>query len=481
MRWLSSATWTSGEPVSPSVGGVLGDDLLLGLRVGTSRHAELLSVHVVARRAGACSPGHSRSAAVDGVSPVLGNRSRLPTSGSAPPIRAPTPQESPPCPGGGCAVHVDRERLRRPAGPARVGLGGPLRRRRGGPGPSAVVPVVGVLPLWVFRWISVSTSRQHPGRPGSHPGRCVERTHHAGCPARQSRRQATSAEPTTCSCSWPCCPARRARPGSAERARPQASPPYGRVRGCTHGASGWACATCARRSAASCSPSTRADGRRSPASAATPTTRCRAGTSAPRRWRSQDVHEDPDRLRRPVRARSATTQWDGDRLGRGARPGRRRTSPRAVNEHGRDALGDLPRQPQRAQPRLADARHRDGQVAPAPATSTAPPRSTSSPHQLVALPDVRPPAAAARSPTSTGPRTSWSSAPTRWPPTASLMTVPDFPSRLRDAEGARRPDGRLRPAPHRDRQGRRTSTTSSARAPTRSCCWRCCTCSSRRA
>src|SRR5919107_4398380 len=37
--------------------GVLGDDLLLGLRVGTDRHAGLLSV-LVARRAGACSPGH---------------------------------------------------------------------------------------------------------------------------------------------------------------------------------------------------------------------------------------------------------------------------------------------------------------------------------------------------------------------------------------------------------------------------------------
>ena len=43
--------------------GVLGDDLLLGLRVGTDRHARLLPV-LVARRAGACSPGHSGSAAV---------------------------------------------------------------------------------------------------------------------------------------------------------------------------------------------------------------------------------------------------------------------------------------------------------------------------------------------------------------------------------------------------------------------------------
>src|SRR3954466_7515574 len=43
--------------------GVLGDDLLLGLRVGTDRHSGAPSV-LVARRARACSPGHSGSAAV---------------------------------------------------------------------------------------------------------------------------------------------------------------------------------------------------------------------------------------------------------------------------------------------------------------------------------------------------------------------------------------------------------------------------------
>ena len=37
MRVVSSATWTSGEPVSPSTRGVLGDDLLLG--GGVERHA----------------------------------------------------------------------------------------------------------------------------------------------------------------------------------------------------------------------------------------------------------------------------------------------------------------------------------------------------------------------------------------------------------------------------------------------------------
>ena len=44
-----------------------------------------------------------------------------------------------------------------------------------------------------------------------------------------------------------------------------------------------------------------------------------------------------------------------------------------------------------------------------------------------------------------------------------LMTVPDFPNRLRELEGARRPDGRLRPAPHRDRQGRRRAPLRPAR------------------
>ncbi len=37
----------------------------------------------------------------------------------------------------------------------------------------------------------------------------------------------------------------------------------------------------------------------------------------------------------------------------------------------------------------------------------------------------------------------------------SLMTVPDFPNRVRELQGPRRPDGRARPASHRDRQGRR--------------------------
>ena len=102
------------------------------------------------------------------------------------------------------------------------------------------------------------------------------------------------------------------------------------------------------------------------------------------------------------------------------------------------------------------------------------------PHQLVALPDVRPPAAAA------GPR----HRPHVVLP--GLRRQPDGLQRLADdrarlpaagcaTQGARRPDGGARPAPHRDRQGRRPSTTSSGPAPTPSCCWRCCTCCSRRA
>ena len=47
-------------------------------------------------------------------------------------------------------------------------------------------------------------------------------------------------------------------------------------------------------------------------------------------------------------------------------------------------------------------------------------------------------------------------------------------------QGPRRPDGGDRPAAHRDRQGRRTSTTSCGPAPTPRCCWRCCTCCSTR-
>ena len=229
-----------------------------------------------------------------------------------------------------------------------------------------------------------------------------------------------------------------------------------------------ASATCARRSAAS---SSRSRTVRSPASAATRTTRSRAATSAPRGWRSRDIHADPDRLRRPVRRDRATDALERDRLGRGVRP--RRGRPRRTVERARPRRRRrLPRQPQRAQPRLADARHRDvrrcgtrntlqrhfGRPAPAPAGRP---------------PDVRPPAADA------GPR----HRPHRLLPGLrrqpdGLQRQPDDGARLprpaARAQAPRRADGRAstRGAPRRPRSP--TSTSSSAPALTCSCCWRCC-------
>ena len=152
-----------------------------------------------------------------------------------------------------------------------------------------------------------------------------------------------------------------------------------------------------------------------------------------------DIHADPDRLRRPVR-RVGDGRTRRGRRSAGTRPSTWSPTawPRAINEHGRDAVGDLPRQPQRAQPRLADPRHRDGEVAAAPATGSAPPRSTSSPtscvahlmfgHQLLLpVPDID--------------RTSYFLVFGANPMASngSLMTVPDFPNRLRElkARGGR--------------------------------------------
>ena len=192
-----------------------------------------------------------------------------------------------------------------------------------------------------------------------------------------------------------------------------------------------------------------------------------------------DVHADPDRLRRPVRrvgdgpdAEWVEIGWDEalDRVADGLA--------RAVNEHGRDARRRLPRQPQRARPRLGHPRPRDGQDAAHPQPL----------QRLVGRPDppparglaaVRPPAAAPD--------------PRHRPHVVlpGARRQPDGLQRLADdgarlpqpaarAQGARRPDGRARPAPHRDGQGRRPSTTSSGPAPTPWSCWRCCTrCSTR--
>ncbi len=98
----------------------------------------------------------------------------------------------------------------------------------------------------------------------------------------------------------------------------------------------WGCATCARRSAGWCSPSrSRPRDPASPTCAATPTTRCRAGTSAPRRSPCRTCTRTRTGCGKPVRRVGDTwheVSWDealdlvADNLAR------------AVNEHGRDAL-----------------------------------------------------------------------------------------------------------------------------------------------
>ena len=75
MRWLSSAICTSGEPVSPSVVAYSAMIFfLVSASVPIDMRGSFRPVPLVARRAGACSPGHSGSAAVGRQSP-LGNRS----------------------------------------------------------------------------------------------------------------------------------------------------------------------------------------------------------------------------------------------------------------------------------------------------------------------------------------------------------------------------------------------------------------------
>ncbi len=162
-----------------------------------------------------------------------------------------------------------------------------------------------------------------------------------------------------------------------------------------------------------------------------------------------DLHEDPDRLRRPVRRTAdgwREVGWDealdlvATRLAA------------AVNDHGRDALGHLPRQPQCAQPRLADARHRAGEVVPHPQQVQRDLRRPAA-RAAAGLPDARPPAAAA------GPR------PRPHPALPGRRGQPDGLERVADdgprlpgpaarAQAPRWPDGRRGPAPHRDRAGR---------------------------
>ena len=184
-----------------------------------------------------------------------------------------------------------------------------------------------------------------------------------------------------------------------------------------------------------------------------------------------DVHEDPDRLRRPVRRTGddgwREIGWDealdlvADRLAA------------AVNEHGRRRARHLPRQPQRAQPRLADPRHRAGEVAPhpqqvqrhlgRPAARTSCVAYLMYGHQLLLpIPDID--------------RTSLLPGLRRQPD--GLQRLADDRARLpapaARAQGAAAAgwscSTRAAPRPPRSP----TSTTSSGPAPTRSCCWRCC-------
>ena len=201
-------------------------------------------------------------------------------------------------------------------------------------------------------------------------------------------------------------------------------------------------------------------GPRSPPSAATTHDPLSRGYICPKGVALADVHDDPDRLRR---RRSATGRR---RRGRRSAGTRRSTwsptgSPRAVNEHGRDAVGDLPRQPQRALARLRDPRRGDREE-PAHPQQVQRQLGRPDPAPVRGLAALRPPAA--------------DPDPRHRPDVLlpGLRRQPDGLQRLADdraglpaaaarPQGARRPDGRVRPAPHRDRQGRRRAPLRAAR------------------
>ena len=107
-----------------------------------------------------------------------------------------------------------------------------------------------------------------------------------------------------------------------------------------------------------------------------------------------DVHDDPDRLRRPIRrVGQARRDLGGDRLGRGARPGRRPAGrDRGGARPGRDRR--LPRQPQRPLARLRDPRRavREEPAHPQPVQRL---DGGPDPAPVRGVAAVRPPAAAA--------------------------------------------------------------------------------------
>ena len=163
-----------------------------------------------------------------------------------------------------------------------------------------------------------------------------------------------------------------------------------------------------------------------------------------------DVYADPDRLRRPVRRGGDGWEeigWDeafdlvADRLAG------------VINEHGDDAVGVYLGNPNAHS--LGSMTHGTAMFKAFRTRNRFSATSVDQlPHQLVAhlmfghqlflpMPDID--------------RTSWFLVLGANPMASngSLMTVPDFPQRVARPPRPRRAHGRARPAPHRDRQGRR--------------------------
>ena len=198
----------------------------------------------------------------------------------------------------------------------------------------------------------------------------------------------------------------------------------------------------------------------------------RAATSARRASRSPTSTPIPTGCADPC-ARRATGEWQRDRLGRGVRPRSPTASPRRSTSTAATRVGIYLGNPNVHN--LGSMTHGTGLVKALRTQNRFSATSVDQlPHQLAGAPDVRPPAA------DPDPR----HRPHRLLP--GPRRQPDGLERLAHdrarlaapaarAQGARRPHGRLRSAAHRDRQGRRPSTTSSARAATRGSCWRCST------